>query len=85
MCGNEGLLDGCWIDGIDVFVEGEWIWIIMGKVIVIDDYQKWFFGEFNFKGRGEDCMDFFYYENYNWNDESCEVMNNFFCEVRYVG
>lgn len=84
-CGNVGLPDGCWIDGTDALVEGEWVWTTTGKAITTDDYQKWFPGEPNSNGKGEDCMDLLHHENYNWNDESCEVMNNFLCETRYAG
>nr|XP_011455487.2 perlucin [Crassostrea gigas] len=79
-----GLPDGCWIDGTDALVEGEWIWTTTGKAIATDDYQKWFPGEPNSNGRGEDCMGLLHHENYNWSDESCEVMNNFLCEASLV-
>ena len=79
-----GLPDGCWIDGTDALVEGEWIWTTNGNPITSESYQKWFPGEPNSKGTGEDCMDLLHHENYNWNDESCEAMNNFLCEARFA-
>ena len=79
-----GLPDGCWIDGTDALVEGEWIWTTNGNTITSESYQKWFPGEPNSKGTGEDCMDLLHHENYNWNDESCEAMNNFLCEARFA-
>ncbi|XP_062614447.1 perlucin-like [Saccostrea cucullata] len=79
---HRGLPDGCWIDGTDALVEGEWMWTTTGKNIMKEDYQKWYPGEPNsVRNTGEDCMDLLHHENYNWNDESCEVQNNFLCET----
>ncbi|XP_061172851.1 perlucin-like [Saccostrea echinata] len=79
---HRGLPDGCWIDGTDALVEGEWLWTTTGKNIMKEDYQKWYPGEPNSaRNNGEDCMDLLHHENYNWNDESCEVQNNFLCET----
>ncbi|XP_048732401.2 perlucin-like isoform X1 [Ostrea edulis] len=79
---HRGLPDGCWIDGTDALVEGEWVWTTTGKAISTEDYQKWFPGEPNSLGRsGEDCLDLLHHEKYSWNDERCEVMNNFLCET----
>ncbi|XP_048732399.2 C-type Lectin CRL-like isoform X2 [Ostrea edulis] len=79
---SKRLPDGCWIDGTDALVEGEWVWTTTGKAISTEDYQKWFPGEPNSLGRsGEDCLDLLHHEKYSWNDERCEVMNNFLCET----
>ena len=79
-----GLPDGCWIDGTDALVEGEWIWTTNGNTITSESYQKWFPGEPNSQGTGEDCLGLLHHENYNWSDDSCETMNNFLCEARFA-
>ncbi|XP_048732397.2 perlucin-like [Ostrea edulis] len=78
---HRGLPDGCWIDGTDSLVEGEWVWTTTGKTISTEDYQKWFPGKPDSGGTGEDCMALLQHENYSWDDDSCETMNNFLCET----
>ena len=73
--------EGVWIGGTDSLVEGEWQWVATGASINDQEFTHWYPGEPNSLGRvGEDCMDLLHHENYNWNDERCEVHNNFLCE-----
>lgn len=68
---------GFWIGGMDVVVEGEWIWIILQVKFFYDDWVDDFFDDYE---GNEDCVYLWFGVNYFWNDFNCDERMNFICE-----
>jgi hypothetical protein len=72
---------GIWMGGSDMLLEGEWIWANYGEVI---DFRDWGPGEPNSLDGTEECLDMYQVHDFHWNDNSCEIKQNFMCEERCV-
>ncbi|KAK7475287.1 hypothetical protein BaRGS_00033434 [Batillaria attramentaria] len=69
-----------WLGGTDVFSEGRWIWVGSRKLIE-SGFSDWYPGEPNAQN-GEDCLQLYRNEHYQWNDNACESTAVFFCETQ---
>ncbi|XP_050513611.1 collectin-12-like [Diabrotica virgifera virgifera] len=69
-----------WTSGTNLVGEDQWIWMSTGRELT---YTNWLPGEpskQNVKGTVENCIDILVYAGFKWNDQNCEVVQNFICE-----
>merc|ERR1712141_932218 len=70
-----------WLGGTDIFSEGHWEWVSRKEPII--EFTDWYPGEPNQSGSpgGEDCLQYFGLQNWQWNDEDCDSKSYFICET----
>merc|ERR1712154_177309 len=70
-----------WLGGTDIFNEGHWEWVSSKEPV--GPFTDWFPGEPNQSGTpgGEDCLQFFGAQRWQWNDEDCTNRCYFICEA----
>ena len=70
--------DQFWTAGNDLQTENVFVWDGMNDSI--NEYTDWAPNEPNQNGGNEDCIAFFPFVNYHWNDEHCDKRENYICE-----
>jgi len=70
-----------WLGATDIFEEGHWEWVSSKESI--NGFTDWYPGEPNQAGTpgGEDCLQFFGLQRWQWNDEDCTNRAMFICET----
>ena len=68
-----------WIGGNDFANEGQWHWESNNEPVI---FSAWGSGQPD-NGQGqEDCMEMEWRWNYRWNDQPCDMLNFFICQVQ---
>ncbi|XP_046350294.2 perlucin-like [Haliotis rufescens] len=73
----KGASELTWIDGSDLYTEGEWFWMDSQKIFT---YTNWIPGQPDNGGGTEHCAHLNKRYGYKWNDHDCTVKLNFLCE-----
>ncbi|OWF45339.1 perlucin-like [Mizuhopecten yessoensis] len=67
-----------WLGASDLLTEGEWMWSNSDTYLTYKNFAP---GEPNNAAGGEHCLEFDFSGNFQWNDNNCENLYNFVCEV----
>ncbi|XP_060076914.1 perlucin-like [Ylistrum balloti] len=67
-----------WLGASDLLTEGEWMWSSDNSFM---SYKNFAPREPNNADGNENCLEFDFSGNFQWNDNNCENLYNFVCEV----
>lgn len=74
------LSGGChWLDGTDIFSEGEWIWVT--KMQMIFGFTSWSVGQPDNANSNEHCLEINFGSDRRWNDRPCSYKEKYICEI----